>query len=115
MPDLSLFTEKRALVRFPVTLPLVFRETYLNNFISAQTLDLSAGGLSMVTDRLLFSGEGLEIFINMRDNNEQIRQKGVVVWSNTLNSGKYRVGIRFAEGNLKPIPLILRTLLSAKQ
>jgi len=44
------------------------------------------------------------------DNGEEILRKGKVVWSRMVNSIKYRIGIKLEEPNLKPIPIILRTI-----
>jgi len=109
------FVEKRAFSRFNIAIPLVYSEANSAETILAQTYDIDTEGLSIITDKQLPCGASLDICLRMVDNDEQIYRKGKVIWSDMLDSGKYRIGIKLEEPKLKPIPLVLRTIIARKK
>jgi hypothetical protein len=52
----------------------------------------------------------MDLSLQMPDNGERIIRKAQVVWSSTMGLNSYRIGIKIEEPNLKPIPLVLRTI-----
>jgi len=108
MPDIP-FTEKRAFPRFPISIPLSYRDPNLCSVVNTKTYDISAMGIGLVTDKELSPDTCLQICLHMVDNGEKINIKGKVAWVAKFASDKYRVGIKLEE-KLKPIPLVLRSI-----
>jgi len=91
----------------------------------AQTQDISAKGLCLVTEEALAADTPLDIWLQMPNNGEQIYIKGKVVWSNMIEpdkpvrqwfgfpysqSHKYRVGVNLENTELNPILLALKAI-----
>lgn len=55
---------------------------------NAETVDISRGGIGVVTDTPIEPG-----FVRFKDGNEQ--KSGIVMWNRKLDNNKYRVGIQF--------------------
>ena len=106
------FIEKRSAPRFPVTIPLTYCYADSGDKFSAQTQDIGSGGMGAVTDREVLAGDYLNVCLHMADNGEEIHRRGRVVWVNKLSQDKYRVGLEFEGKNLKPISIVLRTIIS---
>ena len=107
------FTEKRAFTRFPVSIRVRFPDpAQTGEVIHADTNDICAAGIGIVTEKKLLPGIELDIYLHMDDTGEEIRLKGKVAWTIAADSGKYRVGIKLDTPSLKPIPLVLRILNS---
>ena len=113
--DDSAFVEKRAFPRFSVNIPLHYSQINADDKIKAQTHDISAQGLGLVTEQALLPGTQLEVWLQMRDNSEEILHKGRVAWSSYISDNKYRAGIKLDQPDLKPIPLVLRTIYSQEK
>jgi N-acetyl-anhydromuramyl-L-alanine amidase AmpD len=111
MPN-SPFREKRSFPRFTVSIPLCYTQSDSNRTIQAQTHDISALGLCIVTDEKLPAGDCLGICFQMVDNAEQIYRKGRVVWSGPGDYNKFKIGVQLEEPKLKPISMVLRTIKS---
>lgn len=109
------FNEKRIFPRFTINIPLTFCELRSNTSFAGQTHDISTQGVCMLTERKVSSGSDLDLSLKMVDNNERIYVKGKVVWSCMLDSGKYKIGIQLEEPRLKPIPLVLRTIMAQRK
>lgn len=109
------FTEKRIFPRFTISIPLTLSEQKSQRSFTAQTYDISTQGLCIVADQEFPSGSNLDMRIQMVDNNEKICVKGKVVWSSMINSGKYKIGIELEEPKLKPISLVLRTIMAQRK
>jgi hypothetical protein len=108
------FNEKRTHPRYPITIPLNYFEPTQEKNDHAATHDISQEGMCLVIDKNLFPGASLDIFIQMLDNGEKIYRKGRVVWSQIMQTGKYHGGIKLEEQELKPVPLILRTIMAQR-
>ena len=109
------YAEKRIFPRFPVNIPLFFLQLASSNIYTAVTHDISTQGLCLVVDRQVLLGTELDIHLQMKDNNEKISLKGKVVWSDMVDIGKYKIGIQLEETKLKPIPLVLRTIMAQRK
>jgi len=108
------FTEKRTYPRFNVSIPLSCFDLNSDKKINAQSHDISTEGLGIIVVKPIPVGAELDICIHMLDNGEKIYRKGKVVWSNEIDSGSYRIGIRLEEQKLDPVPLVLRTIMAQK-
>lgn len=109
------FTEKRIFPRFTITIPLTFFVQKSDKSFTAQTHDISTQGVCIVANEELPSGLDLDMRIQMMDNNEKICLKGKVIWSCMIDSGKYKIGVKLEEPKLKPIPLVLRTIMAQRK
>jgi hypothetical protein len=101
------FNEKRYFARFPINIPA---SCSLENTICAKTEDISAEGMSLLTDMALPEGSEVGINLHMYDTGEKIYRRGKVVWVKLLDVGKYRIGIRIEGERIKTIPLVLRAV-----
>lgn len=107
--------EKRTELRFPVVLSSSCLELSSAQTLNAQTHDISQGGLCLATDREIPLGIQIEIVLKMMDNNEMIHRKGTVIWSASYGDNAHRIGIKLEEPKLKPVPLVLRTIMALTQ
>ena len=104
------FKERRTQPRFLAKIPLSFYEPDTLQIVYAQTHDISAQGISIVTPKDIPVGTTLDIYIQMPDTGEKIFRRGKVVWLSSLNHSGYKLGIKLEEPPLKPIALALRAI-----
>ncbi|MEK6727072.1 MAG: PilZ domain-containing protein [Candidatus Omnitrophota bacterium] len=104
------FKERRSQSRFLAKIPLSFYEPNTPQIVNAQTHDISAQGISIVTSKEIPVGTSLDIYIQMPDTGEKIFRRGKVVWLSSFNHSGYKLGIKLEEPPLKPIPLVLRAI-----
>lgn len=104
------FQEKRKYLRFTITIPLNHCRLDSGRIGKAQTKDISAQGIGIVTDEELAPKTLLDIWITMPDNGEQIHAKGEVVWVRKAGANNYHIGTNLKDSRLKPIPIVLRTV-----
>jgi Tfp pilus assembly protein PilZ len=104
------FQEKRKFTRFEANLPLKNAQRNTVKEINGYTHDLSSQGIGMFAKEGLSIGTQLDIRLFMPDNGEELRTSGRVVWLVKVEAEKYRVGIELNNTDLKPIPLVLRTI-----
>ena len=109
------FIEKRIFPRFKISIPLSFLDLKSDKLLTQQTHDISTQGLCIVANQEFPLGANLDMRIQMIDNNEKIYVKGNVVWYRMIDSGKYRIGIKLEDSKLKPIPLVLRTIMAKRE
>jgi hypothetical protein len=76
----------------------------------AQTQDISAKGICLVTREALAEDTPLDIWLQMPDNGEQMYIEGKAVWSNMIEPDKYRVGVNLENTELNPISLALKAI-----
>lgn len=104
------FVEKRAYPRFPVGIPCSCKGDDCGKEIITLTRDISCHGAGLVVNRNISSGTCIDVCLRMEDNGEIIVRKAVVIWIFKLDEETFRLGIRISEPQLKPIPLVLRTI-----
>ncbi|MFH1413908.1 MAG: PilZ domain-containing protein [Candidatus Omnitrophota bacterium] len=107
--------ERRHQSRFCIDIPLNYCSCNSGVPIKALTHDISIKGLCIISDKLFPDGTVLNLCLMMRDNNEKIFIKGKVIWLKDTSYQKYRMGIRLEDMSLKPVPMVLRTILSGKK
>lgn len=98
-----------------MVLPLSYLEMYSTEAGDGQTHDISQGGLCLATDKEIPLGTQIEIILKTIDSDEMIHEKGMVVWSARYSDDTHRVGIKLQESKLKPVPLVLRTIMALAQ
>lgn len=106
----GLFKERRSEPRFLAKILLSLYEPDTPQIVKAQTYDISAQGISIVTSKEIPVGTTLDIYIQMPDTEEKIFRRGKVVWLSLIAQAAYKLGIKLEEPHLKPIPLALRAI-----
>lgn len=106
------FKERRKYPRFPIKLLLKYYHQNNNpeRDDQAQTKDICAEGLGLVTNEQLAADTVLDIWLQIPDDNEQIHTKGKVVWSKTLEPKHSRAGVSLENTVLNPVSLALKTI-----
>jgi Tfp pilus assembly protein PilZ len=107
--------EKRSELRFPVVMPLAYLELNSTQAGNGQTYDISRAGLSLATDREIPLGTQIQIILRMIGSDEMICEKGTVVWITRNSDDTLRIGIKLQEPKLKPVPMVLRTIMALAQ
>jgi len=98
MPEANMFSEKRIHPRVLVKIPVKYRviedavevKTILEHRKKdhdAQTVDMSLGGLYIVSDQALATGKILRLDISLADNKRPVIAFAEVVWANETGGG----------------------------
>jgi len=109
MQDLG-FKDRRMFERFSVEFPLEYSNFSLIKKGLAQTVDISANGIGLVTNRDLPKDILLDIWLNVPDNGEPLYTRGEVVWSSMLEDNKYMVGVKLEKPNFMGFARVLRLI-----
>jgi len=104
------FKDRRVFERISVNLPLKFLNPNSNKECLAQTHDISANGIGILTQEELPTHTYLEIWLQIPDNGKPLHTKGRVVWSKMLEPNRYRVGICLERIDLMGVSRVLRTI-----
>jgi Tfp pilus assembly protein PilZ len=104
------FEERRKFPRYEVSLFLKNSSLNSQKETEAYTHDISAQGIGLFTSKELPKGDSLDIRLYMPDNNEQVCTRGTVVWLSSVGPCKYRAGIKLEGAELKPVPMVLKTI-----
>jgi len=75
---------------------------------AAQTFDVSAKGLGLLTSQQLESESNLEIWLDVPNSTDPLYTRGQVIWSKLDNKGKYHSGIELERADLMGISRLLR-------
>jgi c-di-GMP-binding flagellar brake protein YcgR len=88
--------DRRLFERIPVSLPVRLIDAYSQKEYSAQTHDISATGMGLLTETPLSPQSDLEIWLQIPDRDNPLYTRGKVVWSKQDDAGgtRYRAGIR---------------------
>lgn len=100
--------DKRIFARFTATFPLRFLNLDANNEGEAQTQDISAKGIGLVTAEQLRPHTSLEMWLSIPDKGEPLYTRGEVVWSKRLEVNKYRAGVELEKADLMGMSRVLR-------
>lgn len=102
--------ERRQHVRYEVALFARIVQGLAGEEIAISSHDISAKGVGLIVDRPLMLGEIVDITFVMPDNAEQIETRGMVVWVQPLGPGQSRAGVEITDRELRPIPMVLRSI-----
>ena len=109
MEDVT-FEDKRIFERISVKLPLRFLGVGSGAEGKAETYDVSAKGLGLVTNQALGLRTGLEIWLDIPDKGEPLYARGEVVWSKQTAAGGHRLGVSLEKADLMGMSRILRAV-----
>ena len=104
------FQDRRLFERIPIKLSLRFLVLRSKRAGLAQTLDVSAQGIGLLTESELLPHTTLEIWLHVPDRGEPLYARGEVVWSKMVEPNRYRAGICLEKIDLMGISRILRTI-----
>jgi hypothetical protein len=107
MPEAD-FKDKRVFERMPVNVSLKFIDLFANKEGLAQTQDVSAKGLGLVSNEKLSPYTPLEMWLQMPDKSDPFYTRGEVVWSKKVDPDKYRVGVSLEKAELMEMSRLLR-------
>lgn len=102
------FSDRRIFERFYAKIALRFLDLNSNREGKAQTVDISANGIGMVTSEELAPRTPLEIWLEIPDKAEPLYTRGEVAWVKQTQPDKYRVGVNLEGADLMGISRILR-------
>ncbi len=108
------FFDRRIFERIPVKLPLKFLELTSNKESLASTHDISAKGISLVTDEKLLPHTSLEMWLQIPNRGNRLYTRGRVVWSEKFGFNQYRIGISLEKAELMGMSIILRNMYPNK-
>lgn len=93
--------DRRVFMRMKTRLHLRFLDSTNGRENEADTIDISANGISMLTSEILSAKTPLEMWLGIPDSREPLYTRGQVVWSQTLpDTGEQRVGVRLERAEL---------------
>ena len=100
--------DRRVFARINTRLPVRFLNPISGIEGKADTVDVSANGLGVVTDENLAVRAPLEMWLGIPDQHEPLYTRGEVVWSESLSSaGDHRVGVRLEKAELMGLARVL--------
>ena len=101
--------DRRVFERFPVALPVNLIDLDAGKELDANTCDVSAKGVGIVSQEYLQPGNRLELWLNIKDGREPFYTKGTVMWAGQQEAGKYRAGISLERAELMGMARIFRS------
>lgn len=102
--------DRRVFARIATRLPVKFLNPVSGMEGRADTVDISANGLGMVTNESLSARTPLEMWLDIPDQHEPLYTRGEVVWSTVLSeTEKQRVGVRLEKAELMGLARVLWT------
>jgi len=104
------FKDRRIFDRIPTKLHLRYLNRSSNKSGFAQTRDISANGIGLITEEDLTPETSLEIWLEIPDKGEPLYTRGEVVWSEELQSNKYRAGVQLDKVDFMGMSRVMRTL-----
>ncbi len=100
--------DRRVFARIDTRLPVRFLDPTSGREGNADTVDISANGLGLVTQENLPVRTPLEMWLDIPDHHEPLYTRGEVVWSCALaDTDQRRVGVRLEKAELMGLARIL--------
>jgi len=101
--------DRRVFERFSVTLPVNLMDLDAEKELNANTCDISAKGVGILSQEYLKPGNRLKLWLNIKDGREPFYTKGTVMWAGQQEAGKYRAGISLERAELMGMSRIFRS------
>lgn len=100
--------DRRVFARIGTRLPVRFLNPENGMEGRADTFDISANGLGLVTAEDLSVSTPLEMWLNIPDKRDPLYTRGEVVWSGpSTDSGERRVGVHLERAELMGLARVL--------
>jgi hypothetical protein len=100
--------EKRAFERIPFNFSLKILNLQTSDTNLAETTDMSAMGLGILSERKLFPQTALDIWVKIPTQSEPFYVRGEVAWCQKFSFDKYKAGINFRKPQLLGVARALR-------
>jgi len=110
MEEKKKFEDRRIFERFPATMPLRFLDLTSNQEGTAQTLDISAKGIGLVSSEQVQPRTTLEMWLDVPDKGDPLYTRGEVAWSKLQGESEYRVGVNLEKADLMGLARALRAV-----
>lgn len=102
------FEDRRIFARLTAKIPLKYLDVESGREGEAQTLDVSAKGIGLVSAGELKPRTPLEMWLKVADRDEPFYTRGEVVWSKPVAEHEYRAGISLERADLLGLSRALR-------
>lgn len=103
-----MFEDRRVFARIEAKFPVRFLNPADGSEGEAETIDVSANGLGLVTKKNLPSNTPLELWLSIPDNHLPLYTRGEVVWTQPTGDGEeQRVGVRLQRAELMGLARVL--------
>ena len=100
--------DRRVFARINTRLPVKFLDPSSGREGKADTINISANGLGLVTNESLSMMTPLEMWLGIPDQHEPLYTRGEVVWSEPLpGTGGHQVGVRLEKAELMGLARVL--------
>lgn len=100
--------DRRIFARIPKSLPVRFLAAGEDKECKGQTVDISANGISLVSEKNLSPQTAVEMWVELSTRQIPFYTRGEVVWSRFLEGeGKQRLGVRLDKAELIGLAPIL--------
>ncbi len=100
--------DRRVFERFAATVPVNLIDLDAGGELVADTCDVSAKGIGVVSKECLRLGNRLELWLKIKDGGEPLYTRGSVIWSAQQETGEYRGGICLEKAELMGLSRIFR-------
>ena len=102
--------DRRVFSRFPAKMAVKFLGVSPNKEGIAETEDVSAKGIGLVTREELNVHTPLEFWLKVPDQREPLYTRGEVVWSKKAGANKFRAGVNLEKADLTAMSRIIRVI-----
>lgn len=102
--------DRRVFQRFGMDVAVSLLNSYSGEEDSAQTVDVSAKGIGLVTEAQVAQGAPLELWLRLPDRREPLYTRGTVAWSKPFGLNRYRVGVSLDNADLMGISRLMRAM-----
>jgi len=100
--------DRRVFARLGAQFPLRLLDPSSGRECRAETVDISANGLGLVSGENLSVRTPLEMWLDIADQHEPLYTRGEVVWSKTsADTGQYRAGVCLEKAELMGLARVL--------
>jgi len=103
----GLAKERRMFERIKAGFPVDILVTGGAEEIKAESLEVSAGGMSVVSRRKADVGKDLKLWLNIQDKRKPFYTQGKVRWVNSSDGNRFRFGIEFDKPEFMGISRVL--------
>ncbi len=101
--------DRRVFERFTTILPVNLIDLDAGEELQAQTFNVSAKGVGVISKKCLKPGNRMELWLKINDGREPFYTKGSVMWSQQQETGRYRSGILLERAELMGMARIFRS------
>lgn len=100
--------DRRVFARIPKRLPIRLLPSGQDKESTAETVDISAHGIGIMSEKKLSPKDTLEMWLVLPDRRGPFYTRGEVVWSSPLaDTAKQRIGVRLEKAELMGLAPVL--------